>query len=116
MLSPDTTSLFNLVLLLLCSIAATQVARIAPLYFFSGELPEWLRNWLNFVPAAVLAALVAPDLLFYGGSFDPDPTSNLFLLAGLASILFAVVVKNFFATIVFAMAFVALMRHLDFLA
>ena len=70
-----------------------------------------MKTWLNYIPAAVMAALVAPDLLFYGGTFNPDPLNNVFLLAGIASMIFAIVSKNFFATIVFAMAFVASMRY-----
>ena len=70
-----------------------------------------VKTWLNYIPAAVMAALVAPDLLFYGGTFNPDPLDNVFLLAGIASMIFAIVSKNFFATIVFAMAFVAGMRY-----
>ena len=74
-------------------------------------LPSWLKDWLNFIPAAVMAALVAPDVFLYGGSFNPNPLDNLFLLAAIAATVFCLIVRNFFATIVFAMAFVAGMRY-----
>ncbi len=89
---------------------ATVLPRILPLYAFSRDLPKALKTWLNYIPAAVMAALVAPDLLFYGGSLNFNPADNLFFVAGIASMLFAVISKNFFATIIFAMAFVAAMR------
>ena len=105
------TSLGNMMICVGVCVLATVLPRILPLYAFSRELPAFVKTWLNYIPAAVMAALVAPDLLFYGGTFNPDPLDNVFLLAGIASMIFAIVSKNFFATIVFAMAFVAGMRY-----
>ena len=105
------TSLGNMMICVGVCVLATVLPRILPLYAFSRELPAFVKTWLNYIPAAVMAALVAPDLLFYGGTFNPDPLNNVFLVAGIASMIFAIVSKNFFATIVFAMAFVAGMRY-----
>ena len=105
------TSLGNMMICVGVCVLATVLPRVLPLYAFSRELPAFVKTWLNYIPAAVMAALVAPDLLFYGGNFNPDPLNNVFLLAGIASMIFAIVSKNFFATIVFAMAFVAGMRY-----
>ena len=94
--------------LLLCLLACTAVTvlpRIIPFYVLRSTLPGWLRDWLNFVPAAVMAALVFPDVFFYQGNFSPNPLENLF----------SVITKNFFGTIVFAMAFVAGMRYLGWM-
>ena len=78
--------------LLLCLLACTAVTvlpRIIPFYVLRSTLPGWLRDWLNFVPAAVMAAL--------------------------CTLLFSVITKNFFDAIVFAMAFVAGMRYLGWM-
>ncbi|MDO5538383.1 MAG: AzlD domain-containing protein [Desulfovibrionaceae bacterium] len=105
------TSPASLVLLVAICAAVTILPRVLPLYIFSKETPHWLRLWLDFVPAAVMAALVAPDLFFYGGSFSINPLTNLYLLAGAATIVFCIAFRNFVATIVFGMAFVAAMRY-----
>lgn len=112
----DLTSTTSLVLLVLLCTLVTVVVRIVPLSLFRKDTPNWLKLWLNYVPAAVMAALVAPDLFFYGGSFSVNPLSNLYLLAGLATMVFCLVFKNFVATIIFGMAFVALMRYFGFAA
>ena len=104
--------------LLLCLLACTAVTvlpRIIPFYVLRSTLPGWLRDWLNFVPAAVMAALVFPDVFFYQGNFSPNPLENLFLMAAICTLLFSVLTKNFFGTIVFAMAFVAGMRYLGWM-
>ena len=93
------TSLGNMMICVGVCVLATVLPRILPLYAFSRELPAFVKTWLNYIPAAV------------GGTFNPDPLNNVFLLAGIASMIFAIVSKNFFATIVFAMAFVASMRY-----
>ena len=42
---------------------ATYLPRLAPLLFLSGrQLPAWLRDWLDLIPAAILGALVAPAI------------------------------------------------------
>ena len=99
--------------LLLCLLACTAVTvlpRIIPFYVLRSTLPGWLRDWLNFVPAAVMAALVFPDVFFYQGNFSPNPLENLFLMAAICTLLFSVITKNFFA-----MAFVAGMRYLGWM-
>ncbi len=107
----DPLSLAAQCLLVLICTLVTLTPRALPLYIFSRNTPAWLKAWLNFVPAAVMAALVVPDLFFYGGSFNASPLDNLFLLAGLCTIVFCAVTKNFVATIVFGMAFVAAARY-----
>ena len=101
--------------LLLCLLACTAVTvlpRIIPFYVLRSTLPGWLREELI---GAVMAALVFPDVFFYQGNFSPNPLENLFLMAAICTLLFSVITKNFFGTIVFAMAFVAGMRYLGWM-
>ncbi len=55
--------------LLLCvlgSVLVTQLPKVLPVTFLRGDcLPALLRHWLSFVPVAVMAALVGPDVFFY---------------------------------------------------
>ena len=45
----------------------TYVPRWLPLIFLSRrKLPEWLVDWLDFIPVAILSALLAPLLLTSG--------------------------------------------------
>lgn len=54
-------------LVLACALA-TAVPRVLPLVLLSRfSLPQWLLDWLRFVPVAVLAALTAIEVLMPGG-------------------------------------------------
>jgi len=45
----------------------TFVPRWLPLIFLSRrQLPQWLVDWLDFIPVAILSALLAPLLLTSG--------------------------------------------------
>lgn len=45
----------------------TYLPRWVPLIFLSRRsLPEWLRQWLEFIPVAVLSALILPGLVTTG--------------------------------------------------
>lgn len=49
------------------------------------RLPALLRRALRYVPAAVLTAIYAPELLVQSGTIDASP-GNVRLLAGLVAI------------------------------
>lgn len=69
--------------------------------------------WLSFVPVSVMSALVFQEVFARkgsGASIDFSP-NNLFLWAAIATFVFGSVVKNFFATVVFGMAFLAALRY-----
>jgi branched-subunit amino acid transport protein len=52
-----------LTLILACALV-TAVPRVLPLLVLSKlRLPQWLLDWLRYVPAAVLGALLALELL-----------------------------------------------------
>lgn len=68
-----------------------------------AALPESLRRMLRFVPAAVLSALVAPDLLLHAGSLDVSP-GNTRLIAGLLAVGVAWWTKSTLITILVGMA------------
>ncbi|AFZ67210.1 putative membrane protein [Deinococcus peraridilitoris DSM 19664] len=71
---------------------------------FLGErrLPAWLTEALAFVPAAVLSALVLPELLWRGGHVDVS-FDNARLWAGLLAIVVAWRWRNVLLTLLVGM-------------
>ncbi len=67
------------------------------------RLPELARRALRYVPAAVLTAIWAPELLVRSGSLS-IALGNERLLAGVAAILIAWRFRNTFVTIAAGMA------------
>lgn len=68
-----------------------------------GELPRWLRRVLHYVPPAILAAIIAPQLLSGAAGLDAtfDGPRSAAALAGFAV---AYVTRSTFATIAVGMA------------
>jgi len=91
--------------------AVTCLPRLLPALLLSGRsLPTWLARWLSFVPATVLAALLAPAL------FCPDQRlflsyDNIFFMAAIPAFAAAYFFKNFFVTVAVGMGLVALARY-----
>ena len=99
--------------LLLCILGTTLVTvlpKILPITFLKGDsLPKNVVDWLSFVPVAVMAALVGPDVVFYEGSLNLT-TENLFLVVAIPLLVVAWFAKNYFVTIAVGMAMVILAR------
>lgn len=66
------------------------------------RLPELLRHALRFVPAAVLTAIYAPELLVQSGTLQLS-AQNARLLAGLVAIAIAWQVRQTYVTILAGM-------------
>ncbi|MHA6846067.1 AzlD domain-containing protein [Ralstonia syzygii] len=89
---------------LLISGAATYLIRLS---FIALEgrmnLPLWFRSALPYVPAAMLMALIAPDLLVRGGALAVS-VDNPRLVAGIVAIVIARVTRSAMWTIMVGMA------------
>jgi len=60
----------------------TYVPRLVPLLFLSRrELPRWFTEWLEYIPAAILSALILPLLLTTGVPRHLDVTKPELLVA-----------------------------------
>lgn len=89
----------------------TYLPRVLPMLLLSGRnLAPWIAKWLSFVPATVLAALLAPGLLCPQGKLDLS-LDNLFLLVAAPTFLVAWKFKSFFGTVAVGMVLVALGRY-----
>jgi branched-subunit amino acid transport protein len=82
----------------------TYLPRWVPIFCLSGrELPRWLTDWLDLIPVAVLAALVAPELLLTTGR---PPQLSLFepkLWVAFPTFIFARWTKSLGGTVLFGM-------------
>ena len=83
--------------------AITYAFRLLPILLSGrGDLPPILRRGLRMVPAAVLSALIVPDLLLHDGHLALSVT-NPRLLAGLLAALVAWRTKNIALTLITGM-------------
>ena len=90
----------------------TYLPRVLPMLLLSGrKLSPWIARWLSFVPATVLAALLAPAILCPEKQLAIS-TGNSFLLAAIPSFFVAWRFKSFFGTVATGMVVVALIRLL----
>lgn len=84
--------------------AVTYVPRALPLiYLAHRKMPAWLIEWLEFVPVAILSALLAPSLF-------TDPVSRnlslgkIELLVAIPTFIFAIKTRSLGGTVIFGMA------------
>jgi len=90
--------------------AVTYLPRLLPaLLLSSRRLPKAVEVWLRHVPAAVLAAMLAPALLLSDGRIAIG-IDNLFLWAAVPTVLVALATRSLFATVLAGMATVAVAR------
>ncbi|HJV83965.1 MAG TPA: AzlD domain-containing protein [Noviherbaspirillum sp.] len=81
-------------------------------FFFLGhavKLPPKVQHALRYAPAAALAAIVAPDLVFVNDSLQLAWT-NPKLMAGVGATLFFLATRHLLGTIVAGMALYTLLR------
>lgn len=73
------------------------------------SLPPWLLSSLRYVPAAVLTAIISPELLLPQGTIDFS-LGNERLLAGVCAILIAWRTRNVFLTVVLGLIILWLLQ------
>jgi branched-subunit amino acid transport protein len=84
--------------------------RFSLIYLFGRfEVPETIRKALHYVPAAVLSAIIFPELFLPGGALDLS-LGNTRLLAGLIAILVAWFTRNTLITILAGMLALFLLK------
>ncbi|MBW2622491.1 MAG: AzlD domain-containing protein [Deltaproteobacteria bacterium] len=89
----------------------TYLPRLLPILLLaSRSLPRLVENWLNYVPVAVMAALVGPALLVPDSKLDISFT-NLFLLAALPTFAVAIKFRSLSGSVLVGVGFVAGARY-----
>lgn len=90
----------ELLALILACAAVTVVPRVLPLVLLAKiELPRWLRAWLAYVPVAVLAALLAIEVLVVDGK-PALSTANPSLLAIVPALAVAAFTRSLIGTVI----------------
>jgi branched-subunit amino acid transport protein len=90
--------------------AVTLPPRVLPLLLLARiALPAWLRIWLAQVPVAILAALLAQEILLEGGRLVPF-TQNLAAAAIVPVLLVAALTRSLIGAVVVGVATMAVLR------
>jgi len=91
----------------------TCLPRVVPILLLSGKkMPKTVERWLSFVPPAILAALLAPELFLDRN----DPTapilvfSSVYLKAAIPAFIVAWKTKSLFGTVATGIVAAALLR------
>lgn len=81
----------------------TYIPRWLPLFFLSKrDLPRWLTDWLDFIPAAILSALILPAIITAG---EPRHLqwSKPDLWVAIPTLLFALKTRSLAGTVILGM-------------
>jgi len=91
--------MINFIIMIAGMVVVTFIPRVLPLSLLGNrELPEKVVLWLSFIPAAVLAALLAPSILLKEGSLYLS-LENTALIAFFPTLFVAYKTKNIFYTV-----------------
>jgi branched-subunit amino acid transport protein len=92
------------ILLVLGMGIVTYMPRWIPLILLSRRpLPEWLRQWLDFIPVAVLSALIMPAVVTSGDPRHLDVLQPA-LLVSIPVCIFAWKTRSLAGTVIIGMA------------
>jgi len=81
----------------------TYAPRWLPLFFLSQrQMPQWLVEWLDMIPVAILCALIFPDL-FISGEPRHFALFQAKSLAALPTLAFALKTRSLGGTVVLGM-------------
>jgi branched-subunit amino acid transport protein len=95
---------FEVLLLIIFCMLATQVSRLTPLIFAQKiKLPRKIKIWLKFVPAAVISALLFQELLLENGVFLPQAKIP-YLVSGVITFAIGIITRNLIISLIFGIA------------
>lgn len=92
----------NILLAIFAAAVVTALMRVVPVLLLSRfRMPPALQQWLSFIPAAIMAAIIAAELLS-----KPALTTggiSISLLAAVAATLVGILSRSLFATVIAGM-------------
>jgi branched-subunit amino acid transport protein len=92
----------------------TFIPRWLPLiYLTKRSLPSWLVEWLDFIPAAILSAILLPALVTDSATKSIDLGRPEFIVA-IPTFLFAVATKSLGGTVIVGMVLFGLAQKFLF--
>ncbi|PGZ49016.1 branched-chain amino acid ABC transporter [Bacillus anthracis] len=99
-------------LIILGSAIVTFIPRVVPLMVLSRfELPEWLMRWLNYVPIAVIAALIDQEIFIHDGKIA-SLTSNIEFFAAIPTFFIAIKTRSLLGTVLGGIISIIVLRFL----
>lgn len=102
----------DIFLIILGAALVTFIPRVLPLMLLSRiTIPEWGIRWLNYMPIAVMSALVAQELFISGGQFTALNT-NVELIAALPAFWVAIKTRSLLGTVLTGVLALMLLRLL----
>lgn len=88
----------------------TVIPRVLPSWLLAKrELSSFIKEWLGYIPIAVLSAMLLPSLLLKDKVVEVG-FYNTFLWAAIPTLLVAWKTKNIFLTVALGMGFIAIGR------
>jgi branched-subunit amino acid transport protein len=82
----------------------TYIPRWLPLFYLSDKrLPLWLVEWLSFIPACILSALIFPSIIINPDTGSVQFTHPSFIVA-IPTFIFAVKTRSLGGTVILGMA------------
>ncbi len=92
----------NILLAILASAAVTALMRVVPVLLLSRfRMPPALQQWLSFIPTAIMAAIIAAELLGKP-ALTSDGISISLLAAAIATVV-GILSRSLFATVIAGM-------------
>ena len=90
----------------------TYIPRWLPLFYLTDRrLPLWLVEWLTFVPACILSALIFPAILIHPDTGRVAIMHPAFL-AAVPTFILALKTRSLGGTVLFGMSLYWLIQHL----
>jgi len=103
---------FNIYMLIIGIAIFTYIPRSLPIIYLSKkELPQWLKDWMKFIPSGVFAALILPSILIQDGSLNIGFT-NIKLIASILVFLIAVKRKSLGLSIAVGVSAISILTFL----
>ena len=92
----------NILLAILASAAVTALMRVVPVLLLSRfRMPPALQQWLGFIPAAIMAAIITAELV--GKPALTSSGISASLLAAAVATLVGIISRSLFATVIAGM-------------
>ncbi|AZN41126.1 AzlD domain-containing protein [Paenibacillus albus] len=103
---------WDILLMIMGASLVTFVPRVLPLILLSRiQIPDWGMRWLNYVPIAVMAALVGQELFLQNGELSPV-RNNVELFAALPTFVMAIFTRSLLGTVVVGIISIMVLRFL----
>lgn len=102
---------YYILLVIVGSAIVTFIPRVLPLVLLSRmQIPEWGIQWLKHVPVAVMAALLAQELLLSENHFSISD-NLLELIAAVPTFLVAILTRSLLGTVLVGVASLMILRY-----